>query len=87
MNSVSITEEPVSIVVSDNGRTTVVETTNVAVVSAITQGPQGPVGPSGLVVDQTAKVDKSLVYYDAAAATFKADATWTTKTIVDAGNF
>lgn len=66
---------------------------NVAQVMYLQLGPQGPVGPqgppgaSGLFVDDTAKVDKSIVYYDAASATFKADNTWTTTTIVDGANF
>jgi hypothetical protein len=42
---------------------------------------------AGLIVDQGAKVDKSVVYYDASTSSFKADATWTTDTIVDGANF
>jgi hypothetical protein len=42
---------------------------------------------SSFVVDDAAKVDKSLVYYDAATASFKADQTVTTTTIVDGANF
>lgn len=63
---------------------------NVAQVMYLQLGPQGPAGPpgaSGLFVDDTAKVDRSIVYYDAASATFKADNTWTTTTIVDGANF
>jgi hypothetical protein len=41
----------------------------------------------GLAVDQSAKVNRSVVYYDAVAAKFKADGTWTTDTIVDGANF
>jgi hypothetical protein len=44
-------------------------------------------GPPGLIIDETAKVDKSIVYYDAGSGTFKADPTWTTTTIVDGANF
>lgn len=55
-------------------------------------GPQGPAGSGGSVtggiqVVDAAKVDGSVVYYDAAAATFRADATWTTDTLVDGANF
>jgi hypothetical protein len=50
-------------------------------------GPQGPPGSPGLIVDESAKVDKSIVYYDAGSATFKADSVWTTTTIVDGANF
>jgi hypothetical protein len=49
------------------------------------QGPPGPAG--GFVVDDSAKIDKSIVYYDAGSGTFKADPTWTTTTIVDGANF
>lgn len=38
-------------------------------------------------VDDTARVDKSVVYYDASTSTFKADSTWTAETIVDGANF
>jgi hypothetical protein len=51
------------------------------------KGPPGPGGASGLIVDESAKVDKSIVYYDAGSGTFKADSTWTTTTIVDGANF
>jgi hypothetical protein len=51
------------------------------------QGPVGPAGPAGLVVNDVAKVDKSVVYYDANTAMFKADNTWTTDTLVDGTNF
>jgi len=50
-------------------------------------GPQGPPGSPGLIVDESAKVDKSIVYYDAGSAKFKADSVWTTTTIVDGANF
>lgn len=60
-----------------------------SVVTATTAGPQGapgPVGP-GILVDDSAKVDKSIVYYDSASGEFKADATWTIETVVLGGNF
>jgi hypothetical protein len=52
-------------------------------------GPQGPPGSAGagFDIDTTARVDKSVVYYDAAAAVFKADTIWTTSTLSDGGNF
>jgi hypothetical protein len=60
-----------------------------SVVTAITAGPQGPTGPvgPGIFVDDSAKVDKSIVYYDSASGEYKADATWTTDTLVLGGNF
>lgn len=50
-------------------------------------GPAGPPGPPGLVVNDVARVDKSVIYYDAATSTYKADAAWTVNTITDGGNF
>ena len=53
-------------------------------------GPQGAIGPQGekgINLDETAKIDGSVVYYDATAAKFKADATITTNLLTDGGNF
>jgi hypothetical protein len=64
-----------------------------SIVTVIHPGPQGPPGPtggqagSGLIVDDAAKIDKSVVYYDAATASYKANAIWTISTIVDGANF
>lgn len=93
MTSVNITTETNTVVVTESGTTTVVTVPETSVVTALTagpqgpQGPQGPVGPGGIVVNDTAKVNKSIVYYDAPSSSFKADATWTTDTIVDGANF
>ena len=63
------------------------------ITTIVAQGPQGPPGPtggqagSGLIVDDAAKIDKSIVYYDAPSSSYKADAIWTTSTIVDGANF
>lgn len=69
----------------------VTERNSVQVVEVIARGPQGPPGPpttgSGLFVNDAAKIDKSIVYYDAASSSYKADAIWTTSTIVDGANF
>ena len=72
--TVTITEQQV----------TVSENTTTGVVTASTPGPRGP---KGIELNETAKVDKSIIYYDAAAQTFKADSTWTTDTLTDGGNF
>ena len=87
MTTVNVSAVSNTVVVTENGSSTVVTVPQTSVVTAITQGPQGPVGPSGLVVDDAAKVDQSVVYYDAAAGTFKADSTWTVPTLTDGGNF
>jgi|TARA_Y100000052_G_scaffold26889_1_gene32840 hypothetical protein len=55
------------------------------VVTVTTAGPQG--APGDFSLDQTAKVDGSLIYYDATAASFKANAVNTTSTLTDGGNF
>jgi hypothetical protein len=72
-------------------RVIVTERNSVQVVEVIARGPQGPPGPpttgSGLFVNDAAKIDKSIVYYDAPSSSYKADATWTTSTIVDGANF
>jgi len=45
----------------------------------------GAPSPFGIV--DAGRIDKSIVYYDAQSASYKADATWTTDTIVDGANF
>ena len=70
--NISTTKNTVSV----NGETSVVRVT--------TTGPQGP---KGLDLDETAKVDGSVVYYYQSSAKFKADATTTKLTLVDGGNF
>ena len=75
------------VVNSVNNTVVVTENSGSAVVTAVTQGPQGPAGSPGVVVDGTAKVDKSVVYYDATAGQYKADSIWTTTTLTDGGNF
>ena len=42
---------------------------------------------SGFSVEDAAKVDGSIVYYDSSSSRFKADATTTKSTIVDGGSF
>ena len=85
MTSVNITTQTSSVTVTDATSSTAVTTSSASTVTATTAGPRGPVGPSGLVVDSAAKVNGSVVYYD--GSEFKADATWTTSTLTDGGNF
>ena len=75
MTSVNITTTKNTVTVNE-GDTTVVSVTTV-----------GPQGPKGLELDETAKVDGSVIYYDQSSAKFKADATTTKLTLVDGGNF
>lgn len=84
MTSINVTLQKNTVEVTELSKTTTVESKKTSVVQAVTAGPQGAVG---LDLDETAKVDGSLVYYDASAQSFKADGVWTTETIVDGANF
>ena len=74
MSIINITQNKNTVTV--NGETRVV-TVKVA----------GPQGPKGLDLDESSKVDGSVVYYDASSAKFKADTTTTKLTLVNGGNF
>ena len=78
-----------TVLVTENSTSTVVQNPVTNTVTATTAGPQGPQGltGSGFTLDQTAKVDQSVIYYDSASGEFKADDTWTIKTIVKGGDF
>ena len=78
MTAVNVTETKNTVTVSGEGAATVVTVT--------TAGPQGASG-LGTTVDDSSKIDKSVVYYDSASGKFKADDTWTINTIVLGGNF
>ena len=82
MTNVNITEDTYQVTVTEG-------VTQVVTVKAPgPQGPQGIQGPAGgLTVDETNKVNGSVVYYDSSSATFKADATTTKLTLVNGGNF
>ena len=78
MTSVNITTTKNTVTV--NGDTNVVTVT--------TQGPQGPsFAVTGTTLNDSSKVNDSLVYFDSSSGTFKADATTTKLTLVDGGNF
>ena len=58
------------------------------VISVAQIGPQGPTfTTSGSSLDDSAKVNNSVVYYSSSSGTFKADATRTVENLVDGGNF
>lgn len=86
MTSVNVSAVSNTVVVTENGSSTVVTVPQTSVVTAITAGPQGPPA-AGFEIDSSAKVDQSVVYYDASTAIFKADSTWTVPTLTDGGNF
>ena len=70
--------------VTTTKNTVTVNEGDTTIVTVATQGPQGPVG---FQLEDTNKVDGSVIYYDSSSATFKADATTTKLTLVDGGNF
>ena len=81
MTSVNVTTTKNTVSVSTSGATSTVK--------IATQGPQGPRGDAGsdFTLTDTAKVDKSVIYYDSASGEYKADATWTTSTLVHGDSF
>tara|TARA_R100000231_G_scaffold3877_1_gene6728 strand:- start:56 stop:280 length:225 start_codon:yes stop_codon:yes gene_type:complete len=67
---------------------TVSQVSDVTTVEVTTAGPQGPTfSSSGTTLNDSSKVDGSVVYYDSSSATFKADSTTTKLTLVNGGNF
>ena len=78
MTSVNIT--------TDKNTVTVNGDTNVVTVA--TRGPQGPsFSSTNTVMNDTNKVNNSVVYFDSTSGTFKADQTRTVENLVDGGNF
>ena len=88
-NSVNITETKNTVTVNEETNSVTVQQGSTSIVEVVTAGPQGQEGPvaSGFDFDGSAKIDKSVVYYDSTSAQFKADATQTILTLVDGGNF
>ena len=74
MSNINVTQNKNTVTV--NGETRVV-----------TVKAQGPQGPKGIDLDETSKVNGSVIYYDSTSAKFKADATTTKLKLVDGGNF
>ena len=67
---------------------TVSQVSDVTTVDITTQGPQGPTfSSSGTTLNDSSKVDGSVLYYDDSSGTFKADTTTTKLTLVNGGNF
>ena len=84
MTTVNVTTQTNTVEVTTAGVTTVVQVPKTSTVTATTAGPQGP---AVFDFDGTAKVDKSVIYYDSASGEFRADDTWTISTIVKGGDF
>jgi hypothetical protein len=94
--TVVVSEEPSSVVVNEQINGIVVSAAVSPSIETIAspivkleffgEGPQGVIGPQGekgINLDETAKIDGSVVYYDAASSKFKADATVTTNALTD----
>jgi len=78
MTSVNITTE----------RNTVTVNGDTNVVTVATQGPQGPqFSSTATSLNDSNKVNNSVVYFDSSSGTFKADQTRTVENLVDGGNF
>ena len=74
--------------ITTNKNTVTVDESNSSVITVATAGPQGPAfSTSGSGLSDTNRVNKSIIYYDSASGSYKADSTWTTSTLVDGGNF
>ena len=74
--------------VSTTKNTVTVNEGDATVVTVATQGPQGPTfSSSGTTLNDSSKVDGSVVFFDSSSGTFKADATTTKLTLVNGGNF
>ena len=73
---------------SSPNKVEVSQVSDVTTVEVTTVGPQGPTfSSSGATLDDSGKVNDSVVYFDSTSGTFKADATTTKLTLVDGGNF
>ena len=69
-------------------KNTVTVNGDTSVVTVATQGPQGPqLSTTGTNLNDSNKVNNSVVYFDSTSGTFKADQTRTVENLVDGGNF
>jgi len=74
-----------SVNVTTNKNTVTIDENNSSVITVATQGPQGASAADAVNIDNA--VNRSIVYYDSTSSSLKADATWTTNTLTDGGNF
>lgn len=80
MTTVNVTTTNNTVAVTEDGSSTVVQTPVTTVVKATFPVPY-------FSIDDSAKVDKSIVYYDATIGQYKADNDQTVSTLTDGGNF
>jgi len=74
-----------SVNITTNKNTVTVNEDNSSIITVATQGPQGASAADSVNIDNA--VNRSIVYYDSTSSRLVADATWTTNTITDGGNF
>jgi hypothetical protein len=74
-----------SVNITTNKNTVTIDENNSSVITVATQGPQGASAADSVNIDNA--VNRSIVYYDSTSSRLVADATWTTSTITDGGNF
>ena len=74
-----------SVNITTNKNTVTIDENNSSVITVATQGPQGASATNEVNTDNA--VNRSIVYYDSTSSSLKADATWTTNTLTDGGNF
>ena len=87
-NKITVSETQNTISVNETTNTVTVTEGAATIVRVVTEGPQGAKGDAGnFTLSDDNKVNKSIIYYDSTAGTYKADSTWTTNTITDGGNF
>ena len=88
-NSVNVTETNNTVTVNEETNSVTVQQGGTSTVEVVTEGPQGAQGlpGAGFDFDGSAKIDKSVVYYDSTSAKFKAVTTQTILTLGDGGNF
>ncbi len=84
MNSVQITEQKNTVTVNETTNAVTVTEGSSTVVTVTTEGPQGAVGTS---IDLSNAVDDSVLYFDSASGTLKADNTTTKLSLVFGGSF
>ena len=73
---------------SNPNQVVVSQVSDVTTVELTTTGPQGPsFASTGTTMNDSGKVNNSVVYFDSTSGTFKADATRTVENLGDGGNF
>ena len=74
-----------SVNITTNKNTVTVDESNSSVITVSTAGPQGASATDKIDLDNV--INKSIVYYDSTSSSLKADATWTTSSLTNGGNF